>query len=90
MTDKWIIDMIEINELPEDLEILARNCGMDPVRFLLREYQSQAFYIPKITRLDSFIKRFIRLNSGKTYNQIAKLLGVSQPFIKKMARSGIN
>jgi len=90
MIKREVYNLIEIEDLNEDLQMIATVCGIEPVRFLLREFASQHFYIPKITRFERFIKRYIKQHSDKTYNQIARQLGISQPYVKKVARSSYN
>ena len=80
---KDIFDIIEDNELTPDLQIMADICGIDLVRQLLRTLPGMSFYIPKITRLDSFVRRFISLNKEKSRKQIAKELNVSENYLKQ-------
>jgi hypothetical protein len=85
-----IYDMIEKEDLTPDLRMMANVCGMEPVRIMLRAFPAQSFYFPKITRFDSFIRRFIAMHSDKTYSQIALMLGASQQYVKQQARSRFN
>ncbi len=85
-----IYDLLEEKDLTPDLQMLSSVCGMDPVRAMLRAFPAQSFYIPKISRFDGFIRRFIKHNSDKTYHQIALTLGVSLQYIKNQARSVYN
>lgn len=76
-------DEIELDDLTSDLMIVAKYCGLDAVRNMLRELQGMSFYIPRISRLDRFISRFINNNKHKTRKEIAKHLRVTEQFLKK-------
>jgi hypothetical protein len=78
-----VFDIIEETELTPDLQIMADLCGIDLVRKLLRTLPGMSFYIPKITRLDGFVRRFITLNHDKSRKQIAKALNVSENYLKQ-------
>ncbi len=81
MRDQY--DEIEYDDLTDDLMIMAEHCGMDAVRKMLRELPGMSFYIPRISRLDKFISRFILQNRDKTRKEIAKKLKVTEQFLKK-------
>ncbi len=81
MKDQY--DEIEFDDLTSDLMIVAEYCGLDAVRQMLRELPGMSFYIPRISRLDKFISRFIKQNKDKTRKEIAKHLRVTEQFLKK-------
>ncbi len=78
-----VYEIIQEAELTPDLQIMADLCGIDIVRTLLRTLPGMSFYIPKITRLDSFVRRFISINRDKSRKQIAKELNVSENYLKQ-------
>ncbi len=82
-----IFDEIQKEELTPDLQLLADVCGMECVRLLLRTLPSSSFYLPKITRFEKFIARYVEQHQDKTERMLALELGVCEPFIKKITRS---
>ncbi len=76
-------DEIKYEDLTEDLKLIADYCGMELVKKMMRELSGMYFYIPKITRLDNFINRYIIENKDKSRKEIAKYLQVSEQFLKK-------
>ena len=84
------IDKIKDEDLTPDLKLLADICGIETIRTLLRNYSGLGFYIPKLTKLDNFIFRYLSQNDGKTLKEIAKELNVSENFLKKKYRERLN
>lgn len=81
-----VFDRIEAHELTPDLQMLASSCGIETVRKLLREFGGLSFYIPKLTRLDDFVFRYIRENSDIPVKISALQLGVSEQFLRNLER----
>ncbi len=81
-----VFTKVEINDLTDDLKLIANACGIDTVRMLLRYCAGMSIYIPKIARLERFILRYIKENSEKSFKQIARELGVTEQFVKKLFR----
>lgn len=77
-----IYDLIKDDELTEDLALIRNACGMDTVRILLKNLNGLSFYIPKITRLDNFISRYLDENKSKNPKQLARELNVTEQHIK--------
>jgi len=84
--NKSIYEQIRRDELTNDLDMIAEVIGIDNVYKLLGELQGISFYIPKITRLDKFIARYMSENKDKSSKQIAKELRVSEIFINNFIR----
>ncbi len=82
-----IFGEISHEDLTEDLRIVASTCGIETVRNLLRNCAGMSIYIPRISRLDQFIVRYIRESRGKSFKQIARELGVSEQYIKRLFKS---
>lgn len=76
-------DEILYEDLTEDLKLLADYCGIELVRKAMRELSGMNFYIPKISRLDNFMIRYLRENRSKSRKEIAKFLNVSEQYLKK-------
>lgn len=77
-----IFSIIQEEDLTPDLQMLSETCGLDVVRNILRNFGGLNFYIPKISRLDTFIERYIRENKNKTLKQLAKELNLSERYLR--------
>lgn len=78
-----IFDLISEEDLTPDLEILSDLCGIDIVRELLRKTSGMCFYIPKITKLNGFILKYIEDNKFKSRKTLAKELNVSEQYLRQ-------
>lgn len=76
-------ELMTLEDLTPDMQILEEMIGLDVLKEILRHYGGLTFYIPKITRFDSLIKKYIKLFPEKTFKQIARELKVSEQFLKK-------
>ncbi len=83
---KDIYEAISENELTEDLQLISSICGIEAVRQLLRHYSGMSFYVPKISRLDTFIIRYMKQHKDKTIKQLAQELKVSEQFLKSFRK----
>ncbi len=83
-----IFEKIEASDLTEDLELIANVVGIDVIRNFLRNFQGAYFYIPKVSRLERFVIRYINENPTKTIKQLAIELGVSAQYLWKLRRQG--
>ena len=81
-----IFDLINEDELTADLRLVSDICGIETARSLLRHANCINFYIPKVSKLHKFVKRYIKMNPTKSVKLIAADLGVSEYFIREMAR----
>ena len=72
------ISRIKYEELTPDMRMIADVCGMEATRKLLCNLSGLTFYVPKVTRFENFILRYIEENSHKNFKIIAKELGVSE------------
>lgn len=80
---KDVYDMMTLEDLTPDMQILEEMIGLDVLRNILRHYAGLTFYIPKITRFDSLIRKYIKHFPEKPFKQIARELNVSEQFLKK-------
>lgn len=85
---KDIYENIQLEDLTDDLKLIANVVGIDVMRNLLRNLQGAYLYIPKISRLDKFVIRYLSQNQGKSLKQIAVELGVSTQYLWKLRREG--
>lgn len=84
-----VFEQITKEELTQDLDMIAELCGLDTVKKLLRHFGGISFYIPKLTRLDKFVFKYIKTNNDKTYKLIAKELGVSEHYLRLVRKRHI-
>jgi hypothetical protein len=81
-----IYGAIKSDELPPDLALLSKVCGIECIQSLLREFGGLSFYIPKITRIDLFIGRYLKEHKSDPPKKLALDLNVSEQYIKKMLK----
>ncbi len=81
-----IYKLIEECDLTPDLQLMAAVIGVENVIKLIKELQGSSFYIPKLTRLDNFIEKYLDKNRSKPVKLIARELGVTEMFLKKFAK----
>lgn len=84
---KDVYELIQEEHLTEDLKLIAAITGMDTLRNMLRHLKGLHIYIPKLTRLDSFVVEFINNNSDKPIKAIAYELGVSEQYLRNMQKN---
>lgn len=77
-----IYSIIDEDDLTPDLKMLSETCGLEVVQNILRNFGGLNFYIPKLSRLDTFIERYIRENNTKTLKQLAKELNLSERYLR--------
>ncbi|MDX9790063.1 MAG: hypothetical protein WCZ17_02215 [Candidatus Kapaibacterium sp.] len=75
---------VEYEDLTPDIRLIADVCGMDTVRKMLQHLSGMQFYIPKITSFQTFIRRYIKQNSSRSFKEIALELCVSEQYIKSV------
>ncbi len=78
-----VYDLIEEDDLTPDLQLMAAVIGIENVVKLIKELQGGSYYIPKLTRLDNFILKYIELNRKKPLKIVARELGVTEAFLRK-------
>lgn len=76
--------LINEEDLTPDLKLISDACGIDFVRNMLREFGGMNFYIPKLTRLDKFVEKYISQNADKSIKEVAKDLNVSEQFLRNL------
>jgi hypothetical protein len=87
---KDVYELLTEEDLTSDLQLLQDICGIDTIRSLLRNFGGLSFYIPKITRLDSLVLKYVKAHSDETYKKIAKELNVSEQFLKLLIKRQMN
>jgi hypothetical protein len=84
MIDKYQI--LERDDLSPDMQMIYDLVGIDIVKILLENYSGLSFYVPKITRFDTMIMRYIKQNREKTLKQVAMELSVSEQYLKNLVK----
>ncbi len=80
-----VFENINESHLTDDLMMIYEVCGIETVRILLRYFGGMTFYIPKLSRLDSFILGYIKENrEAKSFKIMAQELNVSETFIRSL------
>lgn len=74
---------IKQEELTPDMQLLAEVCGMDKLRLILEELRGMTFYIPRITRIEKFVDRWLAENKRLPPKELARELGVSENYIRR-------
>jgi hypothetical protein len=77
-----VYDMITIDEVTPDMRLLADVCGEEAMRQILRHLGGTQFYIPKMSKFDSFVLRYYNQNKDKPLKYIAIQLGVSEQYVR--------
>lgn len=75
-------DQIKYEDLNPDIKMIADSCGIDVARNIIRHLGGLQFYIPKVTGFESFVLRFMFENKHSKLKDIARLLGVSEQYLK--------
>lgn len=84
---KDIFEKIEKSDLTEDLSLIADAMGLEVVRNLMRNLSGLYVYIPRISRLEKFVRRYMEENSEKPFKEIALDLNVSSQYLWKLRRT---
>ncbi|MFC2132097.1 hypothetical protein ACFLSQ_11750 [Bacteroidota bacterium] len=81
-----ILNLITKSDLTPDLKMLNAVCGMDTVKLILKNLNGLNFYIPKLSHLDSLVIKYVRKYPKKKLKQIAREIGVSEPYLKNLVK----
>lgn len=81
-----ILKDLQYGDLTEDLQMIYDVCGEEVVIKLIENLGGLSFYVPKITRFDDLIYRFIRENKSETHKKLAARLGVTEQYIKSIVK----
>lgn len=81
-----ILKDLQYGDLTEDLQMIYDVCGEEVVIKLIENLGGLSFYVPKITRFDDLIYRFITENKQQTYKKLAARLGVTEQYIKSIVK----
>ena len=81
-----VYEQIRREELTPDLQLLAEICGMDSLRKILESLNGLSFYIPKMTRFERFIIRYLSENPDEKMKETAKKLGVSEQYLNNLSK----
>lgn len=81
-----ILKDLQYGDLTEDLQMIYDVCGEAVVIKLIENLGGLSFYVPKITRFDDLIYRFIRNNKNETLKKLAMRLGVTEQYLKTIVK----
>ena len=85
-----VYELLTEADLTSDLQLLQDYCGIEAIKEILRNLGGLSFYIPKITRLESLVLKYVKEHSDKTYKQIAKDLNVTEQYLKVLLKKQYN
>jgi hypothetical protein len=88
MKDK--INLVQYEDLTPDLQLIADAFDMNIVHSMLRELSGMYLYIPNLSRLESFVLRYLQENIDRPVKQVALELGVSAQYLWKLKREKLN
>lgn len=81
-----ILKDLQYGDLTEDLQMIYDVCGEAVVIKLIENLGGLSFYVPKITRFDDLIYRFIQDNKNETLKKLAMRLGVTEQYLKTIVK----
>jgi len=81
-----ILKDLQYGDLTEDLQMIYDVCGEQVVMQLIENLGGLSFYVPKITRFDDLIYRFITENKMETHKKLAARLGVTEQYVKSIVK----
>jgi hypothetical protein len=81
-----ILKDLKYEDLTEDLQLVHDICGEQTVIELIENLGGISIYIPKITRFDDLIFRYVRENRKVPFKKVAAKLGVSEQYIKNLVK----
>jgi hypothetical protein len=82
-----IFDLITEDDMTPDLKMLTGICGMNTMKEILRNFGGLNFYIPKLSRLDSLVLKYVKLNRKKENKQIARELNVTVQYLYNILKN---
>ncbi len=81
-----ILRDLQYGDLTEDLQMIYDVCGEAVVIQMIENLGGLSFYVPKITRFDDLIYRYIRENKAETLKKLAMRLGVTEQYLKCLVK----
>jgi Mor family transcriptional regulator len=82
--DVDIYDLITEDDFTSDLKLLSTICGVEITREIIRCLGGINFYIPKITKLDSFVIAYLKNNKQKSIKELAQDLKISEQSVRNV------
>ncbi|MGA2296023.1 MAG: Mor transcription activator family protein [FCB group bacterium] len=82
-----IFELMTEDDMTPDLKMLCGICGMETMKEILRNFGGLNFYIPKVARLDSLVRKYVKKNRDKENKQIARELNVTVQYLYKILKN---
>ena len=81
-----LLDRVQMDDLDDEQQVLARLIGMDGFRALVRKYNGTHIYVPKIESLEKPVRdKLIREEfDGKNYRELARKYGLTETWIRSI------
>lgn len=86
MRNDEIIQMLEVQDLPEHFRIVAEACGIETARILIKELGGISISIPKVSSLRSLIMRYVIKNASISVKQLAKNLDMNERVVANILK----
>lgn len=85
MDDK-LLDMIDISDLPEPLDQIAKLIGMDSTKLLVKQFGGEMLYLPKIETMVAPLRdKLIRQEfNGYNYEALARKYGITSRWVRQI------
>src|SRR5690606_7793250 len=86
-----ILDLLEIEDLPEAMQLVAQLMGIDTVKAMIRECGGIQFYVPTLNRTQTLLYRYIKTKGVITLRDkqaLARDLGVTSRYLDDIVRKG--
>ncbi|MEO0558209.1 MAG: Mor transcription activator family protein [Bacteroidota bacterium] len=82
-TERRIWDDVTLEDLPSDMQEVARECGLDVVRYLVNTWGGVQLYIPSASRVTRpTVERFILDEwNGRNEGELSRRYGLSRKVI---------
>lgn len=81
-----ILELVEYDDLTADMQTVADIIGMEAVKKLIKDYDGMSFYVPKLTKMENPVKKYLAANKGKNCKNLARELGRSQATIRELMK----
>ena len=83
-----ILKYLKYEDLPEDLQAIADESGMDVVTALLKTWEGQRISITRVTKMEDLMIRYLtdRTCNCKNSKKLAKEIGMSEQHVNKLLK----
>lgn len=80
------MEYLEESDLPEHFRIVSELCGIDLAKTLIERLGGTSISIPKPTRIESIVIKYVKDNKDKCDKRLATELELSERTIKRLTK----